>query len=82
MKTDITKAAAEAAEGALFLGDDGSILWKPNPHAKLHFWRNGSFRRLGMSRRKRRILERQAAPDARQPGLPFARNAVRTVIMG
>jgi hypothetical protein len=25
MKTDITKAAAEAAEGALFLGDDGSM---------------------------------------------------------
>ena len=41
MKTDTTKAAAEAAEGALFLGDDGSILWKPDPHAQLHFWRTG-----------------------------------------
>ena len=39
MKTDTT--AAEAAKGALFLGTIGSILWKPDPHAQLHFWRTG-----------------------------------------
>jgi hypothetical protein len=36
MKTDITKAAAEAAEGQFSSGTIGSILWKPDPHAKLH----------------------------------------------
>ena len=39
MKTDTT--AAEAAKGALSSGTIGSILWKPEPHAQLHFWRTG-----------------------------------------
>jgi hypothetical protein len=47
-----------------------------------HADRPGTARSLhGMLRRKRPFLGHQPAPDARQPGLLFARHAVRAVIM-
>ncbi len=52
MKTDITKATAEAAEGTLFLGDDGSILWKLGcgpafAASSRNSWKRNSMLRLG-----------------------------------
>ena len=45
MKTDITKATAEAAEGTLFLGDDWFDpleAWGADPHSRLHRGTPGS----------------------------------------
>ncbi len=69
MKTDTT--AAEAAKGALLLGTIGSILWKPDPHAQLHFWRTGGseFAMMGVDPKHaaRRDVNPPLAPHRPRP---------------